>query len=101
MQGYSTCMSPQETGQEMELSRREDFPIDSFRHMERRLHTLRKYFLDTSASNAERRDTDPQRYTVTCQDIDAAVEEFRKMSPQERLELLGIPSLTIPPADQQ
>lgn len=56
--------------------RREDFPIDVFRHMESRIGEIRKALMELAAQKASARSPDGGTYQVESGDIDAAWDEI-------------------------
>lgn len=64
--------------------RQEDFPIDSFIYMEKKLHVIRKLIMDRAANIANSMDKNPVVYRVKKQHIDNALSEFFYAKPKAR-----------------
>ncbi len=67
---------------------REDFPIESFRHLEGKLQTIRRTVMDKAAELA-RSKPEGDVYVVTKQCVDAAIRQVLSQ-PQECLGSIGL-----------
>jgi hypothetical protein len=69
-------MSSAVVGAETPVERREDFPVESFQHLEVKLQLIRKLVMDLAAEIAAATETNPYSYRVERAHVDHALVTF-------------------------